>query len=153
MDMLDNGFQLFPVDETFNDSISPLYFKIDKDSTYWGLTVEKKHTNPMGICHGGVYMTLMDFALSSSICHSVKKFLGMPTISLNCDFFATAKIGDWIWADVETLRVTRTMGFASGVVKNADGETLMRASGNFKLPKDLEAAPGVSLDDVLAGNV
>lgn len=144
------GFKLFPADNSFNDAMAPLYMKITEQGTIFGLRVEQRHSNPMGICHGGVLMTLMDFALSASICHKIEKYLAMPTISMSMDFLAMGNKGDWIWADVECLKVTRKMGFAQGIVRNSEGVALMRASGSFNLPKDIDKAPGINLADLLA---
>lgn len=149
-DEIPEGFELFPLDQTFNDALSPMFYRIDASGTCWGLYVEKKHTNMMGVCHGGVLMTLMDFALSAVVCHAMGKFTGTPTISMSCDFLAKAVEGDWIYADVEALKITRTIGFSHGVVRRKDGTVLMRASGSFKLPADIDKAEGVFLADMLA---
>lgn len=148
--MIPEGFEVFPQDKTFNDALAPLYFKVSREGSVWGLQVEKQHCNPIGICHGAVFMTLMDIALSASVCHSVEKYMGMPTISMSMDFLAPGQLHDWIWADVETLKITNTMGFAQGVVRNQHNDILMRANGSFKLPKKLAEAAGVTLSDLLA---
>ena len=148
--LIPDGFELFPKDNSFNDALSPLYFKVRKEGTVWGLVVEQQHSNPIGICHGAVLMALMDIALSASVCHSVGKYMGMPTISMSLDYLAPGRLNDWIQADVETLKITNTMGFAQGIICNQNNETLLRASGSFKLPKDLDGALGVSLSDLLA---
>lgn len=143
------GFELYQKDNSFNDALAPMYMRINAEGPALGLFVEKHHCNPMGICHGGVYMTLMDFALCAAVCHMVGKYMGVQTISMTTDFLASAKEGDWIWADVEPLRQTNTMGFAQGVVRNQDGEVLFRASASYKLPKDIEQAAGISVSDLL----
>ena len=94
-------------------------------------------------------MTLMDFALSAAVCFKAGKLTGMPAISMSMDFFQAGKLGEWIWADVEALKLTRTMGFAQGIIRNEAGEALMRCSGNFKLPKDLTAAEGIAVSELL----
>lgn len=147
------GFEAFPADGSFGDVLQPFYmrFNADKEAqgSTFGLEIHSKHLNPMGICHGGVYMTLMDFCLSATICHRLEKFVGTPTISLSIDFLHSAKEGDFIWGEVESLRITNTVGFAHGVVKSSKGEVLARANGTFKLPHDLAAAAGITLDDLI----
>lgn len=145
-----DGFNLYPKDSSFNDALAPLYLKITEEKPVVGLRVEKHHCNPMGICHGGVYMSLMDFALNSAVCHAAGKYMGMPTISMTMDFLSSAREGDWIWTDVEPIKLTNTMGFAQGVIRNAANDILFRASGIYKLPKNIEQAPGVSVADLLA---
>jgi acyl-coenzyme A thioesterase PaaI-like protein len=76
--------------------------------------------------------------------------MGTPTISMSMDFLATGQLHDWIWADVETLKITNTMGFAQGVVRRQDNTILMRANGSFKLPKSLESVAGITVSELLA---
>lgn len=147
-----DGFTLFPPDNTFSDAMAPMYYRIDAEGSSWGLWVEQKHSNMMGMCHGGVMMTLMDYALSAAVCHRIGKFTGTPTISMSFDFFTKAVIGDWIYADVEVLKITNTMGFAQGFVRRGDGTAVMRASGSFKLPRDIDSADGITLEQLLAGD-
>lgn len=130
------GFTLFPLDNTFNDAIYPLVYQMAEDGVTCGFLVTQKHSNMMGMCHGGALMTLMDFALSFAVCHKLNQFSGTPTISLSYDFLDKALIGDWIFAEVEALKITNTMGFAQGLIKRENGDVLVRASGNFKLPKN-----------------
>lgn len=145
------GYEAFPADGSFSDVLQPFYMHFrDDDAALFGVKIEKRHLNPMAICHGGVYMTLMDFCLSANLCHNLKKFVGTPTINLNMDFLSAATEGDFIWGDIETLRITHTMGFVQGIVRNQKGEALARANATFKLPKDISQAPGISLDDLKA---
>lgn len=148
--IIPKGFELFPLDNTFNDVMYPMVFRVVEEGTVWGFQVDKKHSNMMGMCHGGALMTLMDFALSAAVCHKMGKFTGTPTISMSFDFLSKAVIGDWIFAEVEALKITNTMGFAQGIIKRENGDYLVRASGSFKLPKDIEGSSGVSVQDLLA---
>ena len=75
--------------------------------------------------------------------------MGLPTISLSSDFLASCSVGEWIWADVEPLQITKNFGFSQGVVRDAKGRALMRANGNFKLPEDIDASAGISVEDLL----
>lgn len=143
------GFTLFPLDGTFDDVLYPMFYQMTAEKVVWAFQVTKKQSNMMGMCHGGAMMTLMDFALSAAVCHKIGKFTGTPTISMSFDFFAKAVIGDWIFAEVEALKITNTMGFAQGLIRNANGDALVRASGNFKLPKNLGQVSSVSVDDYI----
>ena len=110
--------------------------------------VTQKHSNMMGICHGGALMTLMDFALSGAVCHKLGIFSGTPTISMNVDFLSKAMVGDWVYAHVEAIKITNTMGFAQGMVVRENGDNLVRASASFKLPK-ADAVKGKSIEDFM----
>lgn len=145
------GFTLFPIDGTFNDAISPMVYRMTETEIRCGFQVAEKHSNPMGMCHGGALMSLMDFSLSAGICHKIGVFSGTPTISLSFDFMSKALIGDWIFAEVEALKITNTMGFVQGLIKRENGDLLVRASGTFKLPK-AGAQAGTSVEDYLSQN-
>ncbi len=145
------GFTLFPIDGTFNDAISPMVYRMTETEISCGFQVAEKHSNPMGMCHGGALMSLMDFSLSAGICHKIGVFSGTPTISLSFDFMSKALIGDWIFAEVEALKITNTMGFVQGLIKRENGDLLVRASGTFKLPKQ-GAQAGTSVEDYLSQN-
>ena len=150
MKNIPEGFEVFPQDNSFNDALAPLYFKVTQQGSVFGLLIEKQHCNPMGMCHGAVFMALMDIALSATVCHAIGKYLGTPTISMSLDFLEAGKLNEWIWADVEILKITNTMGFAQGVVRDQHNKALMRASASFKLPKDIEGAQGITVADLLA---
>ncbi len=141
-----DGFKLYPKDNSFNDAFSPLYVRMTDAGPQFGLRVEKNHCNPIGICHGAVLMGLMDIALSGSVCFAMGKYTGTPTISITLDYIAASREGDWIFAEVHAADLTRTMGFVNGIIKGSNGN-LVRASGCFKLPNDIEAAPGISVKD------
>lgn len=140
------GFKLFGKDDSFNDAIAPLYLSVDDKRPCIGLLLEKHHCNYVGFCHGGVIMTLIDIALSSAVCCELGKYTSTPTVSINFDFIAGAKQGDWIYADVQSVNLTRSMGFASAMIIGEKG-TVATASGCYKLPADLQSAPGMSVED------
>lgn len=141
-----DGFLLFGKDHSFNDAISPVYIKVDESGPTFGLLLEKQHCNFMGFCHGGVMMTLMDLALSSSVCFALGKYTSTPTVSSSFDFMAGAKAADWIYGDIQSVKLTRTMGFASATIEGPDG-SVARASACFKLPRDIDAAPGMGIEE------
>lgn len=143
------GYTLFPKDGTFNDAIFPIVYRMDEEAISCAMLVTQAHSNMMGMCHGGALMTLMDFALSFAVCHKLGSFAGTPTISLSYDFLDKALIGEWIYAEVEALHLSNTIGFARGIIKRENGDNLVRASGNFKLPKK-HYPQGKTVEEVLA---
>ncbi|CAH0992325.1 hypothetical protein SIN8267_02444 [Sinobacterium norvegicum] len=143
------GYHPFTLDGSFNDALAPLYMKITDSGMSLALRLKKHHCNPMGICHGAVYMSLMDIALCAAVCHSAGLYTGMPTININLDYMAASKEGDWLFTEAETLKLTNTIGFSQGKVLAADGSVNVSASGHFKLPKDLANAEGVSVEELL----
>ncbi len=140
------GFQLYASDESFNDAISPVYLKINDSGPTMGMYIEKQHCNFVGFCHGGVMMTFMDIALSSAVCVALGKYTSTPTVNISFDFMSGAKQGDWITGDIQSVKLTRTMGFVSAMIEGPNG-SVARASGCFKLPSDLQAAPGMEVEE------
>jgi uncharacterized protein (TIGR00369 family) len=99
-----------------------------------GFRVEPRHTNPVGICHGGMMATFCDMLMPISI-HRKSKEVGMrflPTINLQIDYLAPAPLGAWVEGEAEVLKVTRSLIFGQGLV-TADGVVAVRVSGIFKI--------------------
>lgn len=127
------GFHALRMGGEFIGSVGPLYLRRDGDNLWVGFRVEKRHTNPMGICHGGMLASFADMLLPLSI-HR-KSEVGMrflPTISLQLDYLAPAPLGAWVQGEAQVLRVTRSFVFAQGLA-TADGTPILRVSGICKI--------------------
>jgi len=99
-----------------------------------GFRVEKRHTNTMRICHGGMMATFCDMLLPITAIRCAEglgnRFL--PTVSLDIDYLAPSPLGAWVQGEAQVLRTTRSLVFAQGLV-TADGEPVARVSGVFKI--------------------
>jgi uncharacterized protein (TIGR00369 family) len=126
-------FQLLPEGLGFTDAIAPCYRKISDNRASFGLLVLPQHANTMGICHGGVVMTLADITAATGVNLARGKKAGSPTINLSVDFISAARQGQWLQADVELVSVKRRFGFCSGVLSTSEGVT-GRFNGTFYLP-------------------
>lgn len=128
------GFRPLPTIGDFIAAIGPLYLRHEGDSVRLGFRVERRHTNPLGICHGGMLATFCDMLVPISVHRQSPKgsrrFL--PTISLQVDYLAPAPLGAWVEGEAQVLRTTRSLVFAQGLV-NADGAICARVSGIFKI--------------------
>ena len=114
------------------DHVGPLHARMSNGRLHLGFRVEKRHTNPLQICHGGMLATLADMQLAMSVLYQAggeRRFL--PTISLQMDYLAPAPLGSWVHGESEILRSTRNMVFVQAIVR-ADGVPALRASGVFK---------------------
>ena len=125
--------------DTFAGVNGPLYRKRDGDFYLLGLRGERRHCNPMGICHGGMLMTLIDMALVLGSNYQAKIGRFLPTINLSADFLAPAPEGAWLEARTDVLRVARSTVFAQCIV-TADGTRVARGSGVFKIGRALPAS-------------
>lgn len=126
------GFRPAPGGGPFGKEVGPFYLSGGEKDFRIGLRIEERHTNPNGSVHGGVFMTLADHAGSLAIFRSLSEKRPFATVSLNCDFLAPAKEGDWIEGWGEVVRRTRTLAFANATIELA-GQPLVRASGIWKL--------------------
>jgi uncharacterized protein (TIGR00369 family) len=134
MSTLPAGFRPFAASGDFIAAIGPLYLRHEGDLVQLGFRVEQRHTNPLGVCHGGMLASFCDMLLPiSAIRKSAEvstRFL--PTINLQLDFLAPAPLGAWVQGEAQVLRVTRSMVFAQGLV-TADDAIAVRASGILKI--------------------
>lgn len=128
------GFAPAPFGTGFVDMVGPLYLKQEGRAAMLGLLVEERHTNPAGICHGGMLMTIADMQIGVGVrAHAeLRKFI--PTVNMTVDFISAAKAGDWIQGSTDVHRVTRNFAFASCLLESAAGETILRANGIVKIP-------------------
>ena len=138
------GFRPLSMGDGFIAVNGPLYLRHEGELVRIGFRVEKRHTNPLGQCHGGMLASLCDMLLPLSIHRKSPEVGGrfLPTISLQIDYLAPATLGAWVEGEAQVLRVTRSLVFAQGLV-TADGVQAVRASGIFKIgaPFDGGARP------------
>lgn len=127
------GFRVAKVGGDFLAFNGPLYGRWTEEKIHFGFRVEQRHTNPLGICHGGMLATFADMLVPCTNMYrpnAERRFL--PTISLQIDYLGPARLGAWVQGEAQVLRVTRNMLFGQGLV-TADGEPSLRFSGIFKL--------------------
>ena len=127
------GFREAHIHGDFIAFNGPLYARLSSAGFALGFRVEQRHTNPMGICHGGMLATFADMLVPCSAMYEPgreRRFL--PTISLQIDFLGPSPLGAWVQGEAQILRTTRNMVFGQGLVR-ADGAPALRFSGIFKL--------------------
>jgi uncharacterized protein (TIGR00369 family) len=128
------GFASLRTEGEFTRANGPLYVKRANGRVWMGFWVERRHTNPMGMCHGGMMATFCDMLLP--VCgHYLVPALArrfLPTVSLQVDYLAPSHLGDWVEGEAQVLRTTATLAFIQGLV-TADGQPVARASGVFKI--------------------
>jgi len=129
-----DGFRPAYIHGDFIAFNGPLYARLSGDNTIaLGFRVEQRHTNPMGICHGGMLATFVDMLVPCTAMYAPgreRRFL--PTISLQIDYLGPSPLGAWVQGEAQILRTTRNMVFGQGLV-HADGAPALRFSGIFKL--------------------
>jgi uncharacterized protein (TIGR00369 family) len=128
------GFAELPEGLGFTDVLRPIYRSERENHVAMGMWVQDKHTNMIGICHGGVLMTLSDVAASWGLNQRREKLTGAPTLNLSFDFISAAKEGDWLQAEADRVELKKRFGFSSGVVTTGEGKLVCRFSGSFYFP-------------------
>lgn len=128
------GFTRFPHGGEFVAVNGPFHERVADGAWQFGFRVEPRHANSVGICHGGMMATFCDMLLPIGAVRAVEALhdLFLPTISLQVDYLAPARIGQWVQGQTQVLRTTRSLVFAQGLV-SADGEPVARVSGVFKV--------------------
>jgi uncharacterized protein (TIGR00369 family) len=128
-----DGFRPVRIAGQFIAHNGPLFARIDGDHrVQLGFRVEPRHTNSMGMCHGGMLATFADMLVPCAAMYRPgfeRRFF--PTISLQVDYMGAAKVGDWVQGEGEILRSTRNLLFGQAQV-TCNGETALRVSGVFK---------------------
>jgi uncharacterized protein (TIGR00369 family) len=137
-----DGFKPRQMGDGFMAINGPLYYSKFEGGIYLGFRVEERHCNPMGVCHGGMIATFADMvcAISAHATSEAAKNRFLPTISLQLDYMASARLGSWVQGSASVLRATRTMLFLQGLV-TADGEPAARISGIFKIGAEFKIPP------------
>ena len=128
------GFEQQTIGGEFIVANGPLYERMHDGVCQLGFRVEARHTNTMGICHGGMMATFCDMLLPITAFYATPALHGrfLPTVSLQIDYLAPAPKGAWVESQAQVLRTTRSLIFAQGLV-TADGQTVARVSGVFKI--------------------
>tara|TARA_R110002110_G_scaffold406421_1_gene626237 strand:- start:31490 stop:31948 length:459 start_codon:yes stop_codon:yes gene_type:complete len=130
---LPEGYESLQTGLGYTDTLQPCFRRIVGSEVSFGLWVDKQHSNSMGICHGGVLMTLADITAATGVNVARGVHAGTPTINLSVDFIASARQGDWIEARVESVSVRRRFGFCSGNIVCGD-KRIARFNGTFYIP-------------------
>ena len=118
-------------DRSFNTYVGPLFFRAENGESHALFEVKEHHLNFGGVVHGGMLMTFADMVMGQT----VRRAMGetrCSTVSLNCDFVASAKLGEWVQGTARIVRKTRSILFVAGEVYTEE-RTILTASGLWKV--------------------
>ena len=97
------------------------------------LEIRPEYENSFGIAHGGVIMTLLDFAMGAAARSTTDVPLGAMTIDMTVSFLRPS-IGK-IAVEGNILRSGKTINYCEAIVLNEAGEITAKSSGTFMLRK------------------
>ncbi|MDI3534195.1 MAG: hypothetical protein PWQ82_560 [Thermosediminibacterales bacterium] len=92
------------------------------------LKIDKYHTNPMGIAHGGVAFSLLDTAMGMAV-----RTLGfqVTTVEMNINYTAPGIVGDIMIAEGRVVNLGRKIIVAEGEIVNKEGRLLAKSRETF----------------------
>jgi uncharacterized protein (TIGR00369 family) len=97
------------------------------------LNMQAEHENSFGVAHGGVIMTLLDFAMAAAARSSMNHPLGAITIDMTISFLRPT-VGQ-ISVEGTVLKSGKSINYCEAVVLNEAGEITAKSSGTFVLRK------------------
>jgi uncharacterized protein (TIGR00369 family) len=106
----------------FTQQVGPVWVKREAEGpcgSAYALLAEERHTNSRGVVHGGMLMTLADHVLGWMVWDAVER-AACATVSLNNQFIAPAKPGDFIEMRGRIIRQTRSLIFIHGTATVRD---------------------------------
>lgn len=110
----------------FTLEVGPIWVRREADNaSAYGLLAEERHTNSRGVVHGGMLMTFADHTLGWMVWDLVER-KGCATVSLNNQFVAAVKPGDFVIMRGRLVRQTRSLIFIQGTA--AVGEKIVLTS-------------------------
>jgi len=135
--LVPEGFKPLHKIGIYNQQLGPWYIKEQNSKIVLGLNVRYELArDKLGICHGGVLVTIADYAM----CHCLhiaqnpdtyetiqNQFV---TASLSSDFLSAAKVGDWIEAHTEVIKLGATISVAQCIIRVGD-KAVLRSSGSY----------------------
>ena len=112
----------------FGELIGPLWKRTDEGRVRFGFTVVHKHLNRAGNLHGGMLMTFADQAMAMTGREATggKRH---ATMDLNIQFIGAARLGEFVEAVPEVVRVTRSVIFLQ--VKMYVGDRIVVSSNGI----------------------
>ena len=100
--------------------------EIDEGFAVLSLTVEKKHTNGHGICHGGVTFAMADSAFAFA-CNSRNQSTVAQHNTIS--YTAAAKLGDVLTATAKEISLIGRTGIYDVEVANHEGRAVAQLRG------------------------
>ncbi|MGH6609760.1 MAG: PaaI family thioesterase, partial [Burkholderiaceae bacterium] len=109
----------------------PLWTRKENDGWAYAIVSKREHTNPAGIVHGGLLMTLIDHALSAIAWEDAAR-KPCVTIQIDVRFLGAVQPDRLIEARGRVVRRATTLSFTEGTLA-VDGEVVVTASAISKI--------------------
>ncbi len=133
----------FVNDSPYFSLISMKFCDIGKGYSILEIDTEKKHLQPFGFVHGGVFSSIIDAAAFWSVYCSIEdQNTGMTTVDLKLNYLAPAVSGKLI-VKGRQIKLGKTLGYAEAEVKNDKDKILAHGTSTLMI------LPGKGLNTIL----
>jgi uncharacterized protein (TIGR00369 family) len=125
------GWEAIVNHTAFGDLVGPIWKRPEGEPLRFGFVVAPKHLNRAGILHGGMLMTAADqvMAMTARATSNAKRH---ATIELNIQFVDGVKLGEFVEAEAEVVRATRSLVFMRGTM-HVGNRTVASTNGIWKI--------------------
>jgi uncharacterized protein (TIGR00369 family) len=114
----------------FTSRNGPIFHRLAGEHLQHAFYALKRHTNGIGLVHGGMLTAFMDGLLAGAVFRGCER--SAVTIHLSVDFLHMARAGEWVIGEARMTRATQEVAFAEGRAF-VGARDVVRASGVFKL--------------------
>jgi len=108
------------------------------------VAVQKKHLQPYGMVHGGVYAAMVDAAAYWAVFTQIDDNAQMLTIDLKLNYLGSATEG-LLLAKGKSIKVGKTLAIGQASIADETGKLLTHGIATFMISKDLEVNAGFDL--------
>lgn len=108
----------------------------------WGkcimeVAVQRKHFQPYGMVHGGVYSSLVDAAAYWAVFTQINDDAKMITVEIKLNYLAPASAGRLI-ARGKSIKIGRTLCLGETAIENSEGKLLAHGTATMMVLHDLK---------------
>ena len=121
----------FGIEIPFIEKMAMDVEKISEDLVHVHLDLQPWQCNSFGVAHGGVMMTLLDFALAMAAKVKHGHWGGAMTIDMSTSFIKGGKGKMVVHGTV--LKAGKSIQFCEASAYDASGDLLAKSMGTFKL--------------------
>ena len=97
------------------------------------IDLDKKHLQPFGLAHGGVFAALIDTAASWALFYGIEdQNAGLTSVDLKLNYLAPAVSGKLI-AKGRQIKIGKTLGYAEARVTDETGKMLAHGTSTIMI--------------------
>lgn len=132
------GRQLTGSPSALSNWLGGTLLAIHDDGMEWAFEVRPEMTNPAGVLHGGMAVTMLDDIVGISVMALQGAY--HASVNVTADFLAPARAGDRLIARSRLVRRGRRLVNAEATLQNEQGEWIARITSNLIAAQGDESA-------------